>query len=179
MQTISEDGCVRDGAGSQAWAKYALPKGLPTEEGERRLAIENDPHYVDDFDGEIAAGYGKGTKTLLTSDVGVVKIAGRSQLGKINYHHHEADVAGPHYDLVATGIKPNTPEWELHIPRGEHQGRYAFRQTDRGTLVIRMKDRTVLCAKPDYRLKSRDFLLEVERDPSSLDSGTEVRRKSR
>jgi hypothetical protein len=165
MQTVAEDGCVRDGAGSQAWAKYAIPKGLPVNEGERRLAIENDPHYVDDFDGEIATGYGKGTKTLLTSDIGVVKIAGRSELGKVNYHRHDADVAGPHYDLVVSGVHPDTPEWELHIPRGEHKGRYAFRQTGNGAVIVRMKDRSILLPKPEYRLKPRDFLIEVERDP--------------
>src|SRR5205085_1042944 len=96
---ISQDGAVVDGASPQAWAKFALPKGSPNE-GEKRLAIENQPHTVDDFDGVIESGYGKGTKTLLSSETAVVKINGETFTGKVNYHYHDADKAGPHYDLV-------------------------------------------------------------------------------
>jgi len=58
LVTVTVDGAGVDGAVPGAWAKYAIPKGLPEEEGERRMAIENQPHRVDDFDGVIAEGYG-------------------------------------------------------------------------------------------------------------------------
>jgi hypothetical protein len=32
-----------DGPVLESWAKYAIPKGLPLEEGARRMAIENEP----------------------------------------------------------------------------------------------------------------------------------------
>jgi len=42
------DGAVLDGEAPGTWAKYAIPKGLPTEEGERRMAIENQAHSVEE-----------------------------------------------------------------------------------------------------------------------------------
>lgn len=88
-----------------AYAKYTLPKGLPTN-GKRVLAIENDPHQINGFDGVIPEGYGKGTKTLLLDDTVIVKIGKDSFPGRINYHVHDADVAGLHYDIVVEGVSP-------------------------------------------------------------------------
>lgn len=60
----SVDGGIRDGVSRRAGAKYAIPKGLPAA-GKKSLAIENEPHEADGFDGEITEGYGKGLKELL------------------------------------------------------------------------------------------------------------------
>lgn len=51
---------------------WALPKGLPTEEGQKNLAITQPLHAwsYNDFEGEIGSGYGKGTvKQLRKGDV--------------------------------------------------------------------------------------------------------------
>ena len=76
------------------YAKFTLKKGLPTEQRPRTLAVENEPHSVDDFNGVIEEGYGKGEKRLIYSGTGVIKVGGSCQLGKINVHAHEAEKAG-------------------------------------------------------------------------------------
>jgi hypothetical protein len=172
---VTVDGAAVDGAIPGAWAKYAIPKGLPEEEGERRMAIENAPHRVDDFDGVIAEGYGKGIKKLVYSGTVAVKIDGETALRKINIHRHEADRAGAHYDLVCEGVPMGTERWELSIPNGPFKGRYAFvdasgamssGEYNEGRLVTRMRDRGVRLDKPDYRLKDRAWLeSEVRRCP--------------
>ena len=53
------DGAIIEGVSNKAGAKYAIPKGLPVAVN-RALAIENEPHEVDGFSGEIHEGYGKG-----------------------------------------------------------------------------------------------------------------------
>lgn len=145
---------------SRAWAKYATRKGLPTSG--KVLAVENEPHSADDFDGEIKAGYGKGMKTLLLSDVVVVKVGGKQSVQKINYHVHDAERAGRHYDIVVTGIKPGTKQWEVNIPRGDYKGRYAFVRTNQGTMIVRMSDQGVRLPKPDYTLRKEDLLAGVD-----------------
>ena len=175
LVTVTVDGGAVDGAVPGAWAKYAIPKGLPEEEGERRMAIENQPHRVDDFDGVIAEGYGKGVKKLVYSGTVAVKIDGETGLRKINIHHHQANRAGTHYDLVCEGVPMGTEHWELYIPNGPFKGRYAFvdasgamssGEYNEGRLVTRMRDRGIRLDKPDYRLKDRAWLeSEVRRDP--------------
>jgi hypothetical protein len=176
LVTVTVDGAAVDGAVPGAWAKYAIPKGLPAEEGERRMAIENQPHRVDDFDGIIAEGYGKGPKKLVYSGTVAVKIDGETSLRKINIHRHEAERAGAHYDLVCEGVPMNTERWELNIPNGPFKGRYAFvdasgalstGEYNEGRLITRMRDRGVRLDKPGYRLRDRAWLeSEVRRDPS-------------
>jgi hypothetical protein len=124
------------------------------------MAVENQPHSVDDFSGTIKEGYGKGQKRLVYSGVGVIKIAGSRQLGKINIHEHDAEKAGLHYDFVAEGVEPHSESFEVNIPNGALKGRYAFRQAFERDhyLVVRMKDESALVAKPDIHLKSPEFL---------------------
>lgn len=59
-----EDLRVGNESGLFSWA---LPKGIPTEEGQRRLAIRQPVHDFDygRWEGEIKSGYGKGTVKLL------------------------------------------------------------------------------------------------------------------
>lgn len=154
------DGAILSGASRKAGAKYAIPKGLPTGTS-RALAIENEPHEADGFSGTISEGYGKGEKTLLADETVVIKIDGKTQLSRMNYHVHDAERAGLHYDLVVPDVPPGTKEWELHIPRGEFKGRFAFRQTDKGTIIVPMKDRGVQLPKPDYNLKTAEWLSSI------------------
>jgi hypothetical protein len=154
------DGAVLFGRAERSGAKYALPKGLP-KAGEKTLAIENEPHTVDAFSGVIESGYGKGVKTLLADETVVLKIKGKSVLTRMNYHVHDADVAGLHYDLVVEGLPEGTRQFELNIPRGEYKGRYAFVTTGKGMIVVPMKDRSIVLPKPDYKLKTEDWLRDV------------------
>jgi hypothetical protein len=158
---MAVDGAILSGViPPTAWAKYTLPKGLP-KEGQRFLAIENPPHLADDYNGVIESGYGKGIKTLLISQVVPVKVGNKSFLGKMNLHFHEAEKAGPHYDIVVEGVPPDTQQWELNLPNGEFKGRYAFLKTEKGTLVVPMKDKGILIPKPRYNLKPLEFLEKV------------------
>jgi hypothetical protein len=154
---ISVDGGVLGGVSRRAGAKYAIPKGLPAAD-KKSLAVENAPHEADGFDGEILEGYGKGRKELLADETVVVKIDGKTFFSRMNYHRHDADRAGVHYDLVVRDVPPGTPRWELNIPRGPFKGRFAFVTTDKGMIVTPMKDHGVVLPKPDYNLKTLDWL---------------------
>ncbi len=142
------------------YAKFALKKGLPPDQRTRTLAVENQPHSVDDFNGVIKEGYGKGEKRLIYSGTGVIKVGGSCQLGKINIHEHDDEKAGFHYDFVAEGVDPHTRSFEVNIANGVLKGRYAFRQAfeENQYLVVRLKDNSVLVAKPDIHLKPPEFL---------------------
>jgi hypothetical protein len=173
--TRTVDGAVLDGEAPGTWAKYAIPKGLPSEEGERRMAIENQAHSVEEKSFVIKEGYGKGTKTLVYAGTATYKIDGESQFGRVAVHLHNADRAGLHYDLVCEGVPVGTERWELAIYNGPYKGRYAFvdasgalssGEYNEGRLVTRMKDRGARLAKPDYRLKDRAWLAtEVRANP--------------
>jgi hypothetical protein len=161
LQKKAVDGALLAGPRTgQEYAKFTLKKGLPTDQRPRTLAVENEPHSADDFDGVIKEGYGKGEKRLIYSGMGVMKVGGSRQLGKINVHEHDADKAGLHYDFVAEGVDPHTESFEVNIPNGVLQGRYAFRQAFEKNryLVFRMKDESVPVAKPDIHLKPPEFL---------------------
>ena len=156
----SVDGAILSGTSRTAGAKYAIPKGLPTGD-DRTLAIENEPHEVDGFSGTIAEGYGKGVKTLLADETVVLKIKGQTRLSRMNYHVHDAERAGLHYDLAIQELPPGTKEFEIHVPRGPIKGRWAFRTTNKGMIVIPMKDRGLTLAKPDYNLKTIEWLSTI------------------
>jgi hypothetical protein len=164
LQKKAMDGALLAGPRTaNEYAKFTLKKGLPTDQRPRTMAVENQPHSVDDFSGTIKEGYGKGQKRLVYSGVGVIKVAGSRQLGKINVHEHDAEKAGFHYDFVAEGIDPHTESFEVNIANGALKGRYAFRQAFEKNqyLVARMKDESVLVAKPDIHLKSPEFLKSI------------------
>jgi hypothetical protein len=161
FQKKAVDGALLAGPQTgREYAKFTLKKGLPTEQRPRAIAIENQPHSVDDFDGAIKEGYGKGGKKLIYSGVGVIKVGGSCQLGKINVHAHNAKRAGFHYDFVAEGVDPHTASFEVNIPNGALKGRYSFRQAFENNqyLVVRMKDESVIVVKPDIHLKPPEFL---------------------
>ena len=164
LQRKAADGALLAGPRTcKEFAKFTLKKGLPTDQPPKTLAIENEPHSVDDFDGVIKEGYGKGEKTLIYSVTGDIKVGGSRQLGKINVHEHDAEKAGFHYDFVAEGVDPHTESFEVNIANGLFKGRYAFRQAFENNryLVVRMKDESVLVAKPDIHVKPPEFLKTI------------------
>ena len=174
LQKKTVDGALLAGPRTEGeYAKFTLRKGLPTERRTRALAVENEPHSVDDFNGVIEEGYGKGEKTILYAGTGVVKVGNSSRLGRINVHAHKADKAGLHYDFVAEGIDPHTRSFEVNIANGVLKGRYAFRQAfqDNQYLVVRLKDNSVLVAKPDIHLNPPEFLNTIRHSdrPVSLE----------
>ena len=161
LQKKAVDGALLAGLRTgKEYAEFTLKKSLPTDQRPRTLAVENVPHSVDDFDGVIKEGYGKGEKRLIYSGTGVIKVGGSRQLGKINVHAHDAERAGFHYDFVAEGIDPHTKSFEVNIPNSVLKGRYAFRQAFEKNryLIVRLKDNSVLVAKPDIHLKPPEFL---------------------
>ncbi len=161
LQKKAVDGALLAGPRSgKEYAKFTLKKGLPTHQRPRALAVENQPHSVDDFNGVIEEGYGKGEKRLIYAGTGIIKVGGSCQLGKINVHEHDAEKAGFHYDFVAEGVDPHTESFEVNIGNGVLKGRYAFRQAfeENRYLVVRMKDESVLVTKPDIHLKPPEFL---------------------
>jgi hypothetical protein len=161
------DGAILSGmVPANSHAKFAIPKGLP-KEGQKSLAIENDPHVLDGFDGVIKEGYGKGTKTLLLRDTIIVKMKGKTFPALMEYHVHDAEKAGLHYDLCVEGVPPGTRKFEVNIPRGEYKGRYAFQMTPKGMIVLPMKDRGEIHPKPQYNLKGEEFLREIAQEPGS------------
>jgi len=161
LQKKAVDGALLAGPRTgKEYAKFTLKKGLPTDQRTRTLAVENQPHSVDDFNGVIEEGYGKGEKRLIYSGTGVIKVDGSCQLGKINVHEHQAEKAGLHFDFVAEGVEPRTESFQVNIANGVLKGRYAFRQAFEKNryLVVRLKDNSVLVAKPDIHLKPPEFL---------------------
>jgi hypothetical protein len=174
FQKKTVDGALRSGPRTEEeYAKFALKKGLPTEKRPRTLAVENAPHSVDDFNGVIEEGYGKGEKRLLYAGIGVIKVGGSRRLGKINVHAHKAEKAGPHYDFVAEGVDPHTESFEVNIANGVLKGRYAFRQAFEKNryLVVRLKDNSVLVAKEEFlkTVSQSDRPVSVEwKDDGSL-----------
>jgi hypothetical protein len=164
LQKKAVDGALLTGPRTgKEYAKFTLKKGLPTDQRPMSLAVENQPHSVDDFNGVIEEGYGKGEKRLIYSGTSVINVGGSCQLGKINVHEHDAHKAGLHYDFVAEGVDPHTESFEVNIANGVLKGRYAFRQAFEKNryLVVRLKDNSVLVAKPDIHLKPPEFLKTI------------------
>ncbi len=169
LATKTIDGAVIEGTDPQMGAKFAIRNGMPTEESDRRLIIENEPHRVDGFNGIIPEGYGKGVKRLLYHGPVIVKIAGKTSVQTADYHEHDAEKAGLHYDLAVTGVpgqqfSMRPKQFEINFLGGPLQGRrYSIVNTimkegEGGRMAVVMKDRTVTAPKPDVKLKTREWL---------------------
>lgn len=169
LSTISSDGAVLDSPISIGYAKFAIRKGLPLEENQKFMGVENEPHLVDDFDGVIKEGYGKGIKTLVWAGNAVIKIGSKRHIGRINIHQHDADRAGRHFDFVAEGVSRGVNQFEVDISTGKFKGRYAFIRPEGfeagAVLITRMKDRGIIIPKPRFINKSVDFLKQLDADP--------------
>jgi hypothetical protein len=172
------DGAVLKGALPQAGAKFTLMRGLPSEEDGGRMAIENEPHVLNGFNGTIQEGYGKGTKTLLYRGPAIVKVGGgKKHTELVEYHQHDADRAGLHYDLAIAGVKSQTSSLrpkpiEIHFSGGPYGGRRfaivntLFAEGKGGRMIVPMRDQGVRLPKPEYRLKDLAWLAEeVDANP--------------
>ena len=178
LSRVTADGAVLEGALPQAGAKFVLKHGLPSEEDGPRMAIENEPHLLNGFNGEITEGYGKGTKTLLYRGPAIVKVGGGKKSTRlVEYHVHDAERAGRHYDLAIEGVpsqmsSPKPKPVEIHFSGGPFAGRRfaivntLFAEGKGGRMMVPMKDQGIRLAKPDYRLKDLRWLAaEVDGNP--------------
>jgi hypothetical protein len=110
LQMKAVDGALLAGPRTgKEYAKFTLKKGLPTDQRPRTLAVENEPHSVDDFDGAIKEGYGKGEKRLIHSGTGVIKVGGSCQLGKINVHESLTTISSPPSKISAIALPYGWP----------------------------------------------------------------------
>jgi hypothetical protein len=164
------DGAILRGINiyNNSGAKFAMRNGLPGV-GERRLAIENEPHALDGFDGVIKSGYGKGTKKIVYKGNAIMKVKGISSVTEVEYHIHQADRAGLHFDLAIGGLPKNSGLFELNIGRGSAKGRYSFVPTEKGYIVSQMKDRGISNPKPTYNLKQDEFIHSLDADQDMRD----------
>lgn len=178
LSRTTADGAVMAGALPGAGAKFTLKYGLPSLEDGGRMAIENEPHVLNGFSGEIKEGYGKGTKTMLYRGPAIVKVGGgKKHIETVEYHVHNAERAGLHYDLAIGGVtsqtnSPRPKQVEIHFSGGPYAGRRfaivntLFAEGKGGRMIIPMKDQGVRLPKPDYRLKDAAWLAaEVDANP--------------
>src|SRR4051812_49131784 len=98
---------------------WAVPKGFPTQRGDRRLAIEVEDHPIEygDFEGIIPPGnYGAGT--VMVWDTGSYQVSGGEPVkalhqGKLHLFLEGKKLKGE-WTLVRTrGDNPDKPQWLL------------------------------------------------------------------
>lgn len=168
LARVTADGAFLAGPVQEGVMKVAIRKGLPGE-GERRMAVENEPHALTKFSGRITANYGKGTKTLLYAGKVPVKVDGKYLgLRDIEIHEHQADRAGLHYD-VAIDVPPGSRQVEFNLtqcPIQAFKHRYAMIRPEGfepdNILITTMKDRGIVVPKPTTRLKQLGFLEQID-----------------
>lgn len=172
LAVMSEDGAWLEGPVQLGYAKFAIRKGLPIGTLKKTMAVENDPHTVDDFDGVIKEGYGKGIKRLVWKGQATVKVKDQLFISKVNIHRHQADRAGDHYDFVAEGIHPGVKQFEINIPAGPFKGRFAFVRPESfgegQVLITRMTDKSVINPKPTFINKTTELLAELDEQPNDV-----------
>jgi bifunctional non-homologous end joining protein LigD len=118
---------------------WAVPKGIPTAQGERRLAVEVEDHPLEygGFEGTIPPGsYGAGTVQLW--DRGTYEVAGVSPVqgwraGKLSLVLHGKKLQG-RWTLVRTARATGSKNSWLLIKTGESAPRGPARSRDRSVL---------------------------------------------
>jgi bifunctional non-homologous end joining protein LigD len=99
----------RDGA----LASWAVPKGIPLERGDRRLAVHVEDHPLEyaDFEGAIPAGeYGAGTVEIW--DRGTYELLEEKRNGGLTVHLHGDRLEGV-WTLVPASLDGNPKNWLL------------------------------------------------------------------
>jgi hypothetical protein len=117
LQKKAVDGALLAGPRTgKEYAKFTLKKGLPTDQRPMSLAVENQPHSVDDFNGVIKEGYGKGEKRLIYSGTGIIKAGGSRQLGKINVHESFNTISSRPSKTSAIALPYGWPAGSSQVP---------------------------------------------------------------
>jgi bifunctional non-homologous end joining protein LigD len=96
-----------------ALASWAVPKGVPLEQGERHLAVHVEDHPLDyaDFEGEIPAGqYGAGTVEIW--DRGTYELVEEKKDGGLTVRLHGARLDGT-WTLVPAHLDGDPKNWLL------------------------------------------------------------------
>lgn len=169
------DGAFIEGPVATGYFKVAFRTFPPN--GKATQAFRGKPHVVDDFNGTIEEGYGKGEKKLVYKGNAVVKRntwhGPEISVRKINIHIHKAERAGKHWDLAIDGISNDEKQIEINIPSGDYKGRYtlitvAAKGKDDYMLCVPMKDRSIVLPKPSFKLISLEKLEEIDATPDEL-----------
>lgn len=122
---------------------WAVPKGMPTERGEKRLAMRVEDHPLDyaDFEGIIPAGnYGAGT--VMVWDTGTYEVSGQNPQealarGKIELHLHGKKLKSEWTLVRMKGREGERKEAWLLIKTGESIPPFSPRTDDRSVLSAR------------------------------------------
>ena len=107
-------------------ASWAVPKGIPLERGERRLAVHVEDHPLDyaSFEGEIPAGqYGAGTVEIW--DSGTYELVEEKRDGGLTVRLHGRRLDGT-WTLVPAGLDGDPKNWLLLRKDGAEAGRAPY-----------------------------------------------------
>lgn len=124
---------------------WAVPKGFPTQRGDRRLAIEVEDHPIEygDFEGIIPPGnYGAGT--VMVWDTGSYEVSGGEPVkalrqGKLHLFLEGKKLKGE-WTLVRTrGDNPDKPQWLL-MKTGSDTSPLSQRMENQSALTSRTLD---------------------------------------
>lgn len=139
-----EDLRIGNESGLLSWA---VPKGLPSEEGQKRLAIRQPVHDFDygRWEGEIESGYGKGTVKLLEN--------------------------GP---VVILKNTPNKIQWTRGT--SQDSPIYTMIRTKNGNMIMIVKSKDQPTIVKSYK-KSHFPLVPMSDVPALIDQGARVREK--
>lgn len=126
---------------------WAVPKGIPTEEGQKRLAIRQPVHDFDygRWEGEIKSGYGKGTVKLLEN--------------------------GP---VVILKNTPDKIQWTRGT--SQNSPIYTMIRTRNGNMIMTIKSKDQPTVVKTYK-KSHFPLIPMSDVPALIDAGANVREK--
>jgi len=109
-----------------ALASWAVPKGLPLEAGERRLAVHVEDHPLEyaSFEGEIPAGeYGAGSVEIW--DTGTYELLEEKHDGGLTVHLHGRRLDGV-WTLVPAALDDDPKNWLLLRKDAPKAGRPAY-----------------------------------------------------
>ncbi len=109
-----------------ALASWAVPKGIPLERGERRLAVhvEDHPLAYASFEGEIPAGqYGAGSVEIW--DSGTYELVEEKRDGGLTVRLHGRRLDGT-WTLVPAGLDGDPKNWLLLRKDGAEPGRSSY-----------------------------------------------------
>lgn len=126
---------------------WAVPKGFPTQRGDRRLAVQVEDHPIDyaQFEGTIPEGnYGAGT--VMVWDLGSYEVSGGNPLqalesGKLHLSLHGKKLKG---EWTLVGMRPrehdDKPQWLL-LKSGDDSPPISSRADDQSVLSRRSMDK--------------------------------------
>lgn len=113
---------------------WAIPKGLPTDPGKNRLAVQTEDHPIEygSFEGTIPKGeYGAGTVTIW--DTGTYELEKWREGEEVIVTIHGRNHGSHRLALIRTGGDDAKPQWLIHLmkdqtPHPEHDDAKPYRK---------------------------------------------------